>query len=257
MESVEESKTKKVVKRPGLLKGVVSFICLALIVLGVRWLGFEVFLIPSGSMYPKLYINDYLIVSKFDFGLRLPFTKVWALGPYLPKRNSIVVFLSNDESKYYIKRLVGLPGDKLVIAGDFILELNGEKLVHEHFTQEEKALVSAKTGLSLEAFEAYREKGEGFERVIMVDKGEKPPSEWSIERFDLLSESFSPPPGYVLFMGDNRHQSHDGRMFGYMEKEKFIGLSRFVGLSCESKNLGVGCDLTKIRVKRLLMGTRE
>lgn len=251
----QESRQKK--KRPGLLKGILSFVYLALMVLGVRWLVFEVFVIPSGSMYPKLYVNDYLIVSKFDFGLRLPFTKTWALGPFLPKRNSIVVFLSRDESKYYIKRLVGLPGDRLVIAGDFILEVNGEKLTHEPFGEDEKYELSKKTGFPVETFEAYREKGEGFERAILVDAGEKPPSEWDSEKLELLSEPYSPPEGYILFMGDNRHQSHDGRVFGYMEKEKLVGLSRFVGLSCESKILGAGCDPTKIRGDRILMGTSE
>jgi signal peptidase I len=208
-------------------------------------------------MYPKLYVNDYLIVSKFDFGLRLPFTKTWILGPYVPKQNSIVVFLSRDESKYYIKRLVGRPGDRLVIAGDFILELNGEKLTHEKLSDAEKDLMSEKTGFPLESFEAFREKGDGFERVIFVDGGETAPSEWSSDKLELLSEEYSPPPGYILFMGDNRHRSHDGRMFGYMEKEKIVGLSRFVGLSCESKILGAGCDPTKLRTDRLLMGTSE
>jgi len=248
----EDSKNKK---RPGLLKGILSFVYLALVVLCVRWLIFEVFVIPSGSMYPKLYVNDYLIVSKFDFGLRVPFTKTWVLGPYLPERNSIVVFLSRDESKYYIKRLVGLPEDKLVIAGDFILELNGEKLTHTPFTPEEKSLLAEKMGFSEDSFEAFTERGEGFERVILVDEGETAPSEWSADKIELLSESFSPPSGYILFMGDNRHRSHDGRMFGYMEKQKLVGLSRFIGLSCESKILGAGCDPTKLRTDRLLMGT--
>lgn len=248
---------KQTKKRPGLLKGLLSFVYLALIVLSVRWLVFEVFVIPSGSMYPKLYVNDYLIVSKFDFGLRVPFTKTWALGPYPPKRNSIVVFLSRDESKYYIKRLVGLPEDELVIAGDFIIEINGEKVEHEPFSEKEKNSLANKMGFPVETFEAYREKGEGFERVILVDEGETPPSEWSDEKLELMSESFSPPPGYILFMGDNRHQSHDGRIFGYMEQEKLIGLSRFVGLSCESKVLGAGCDPTALRSERILMGTSE
>ena len=251
------SKITNIKKRPGLLKGLLGFFYLVLIVSVVRWLFFEVFVIPSGSMYPKLYVNDYLIVSKFDFGLRLPFTKTWALGPYLPKRNSIVVFLSRDENKYYIKRLVGLPGDKLTIAGDFILEVNGEKLTHESFSESEKLLLSETTDIFVETFEAYREKGKGFERIILVDRGEKPPSEWDSEKLELLSKSYSPPQGYILFMGDNRHQSHDGRIFGYMEKEKLVGLSRFVGLSCESKILGVGCDPTKIRIDRILMGTSE
>lgn len=248
---------KRSKKRPGLLKGLLSFVYLALIVLSVRWLVFEVFVIPSGSMYPKLYVNDYLIVSKFDFGLRIPFTKIWALGPYPSKRNSIVVFLSRDESKYYIKRLVGLPGDELVIAGDFIIELNGEKLEHELFSDDEKKTLSNKMGFPLGTFEAFREKGKDFERVILVNEGEKPPSEWGEEKLEMMSESFSPPPGYILFMGDNRHQSHDGRIFGYMEQEKLIGLSRFVGLSCETKVLGAGCDPTALRTERILMGTSE
>lgn len=244
-------------KRPGLLKGFISLLNLIFIVLSVRWLLFEVFVIPSGSMYPKLYVNDYLIVTKFDFGLRVPFTKSWALGPYLPERNSIVVFLSKEEDKYFIKRLVGLPEDELVIAGDFILELNGEALEHVPFSKEEEVELAEKTGFSPEAFDAYYEKGSGFQRVILTDDGASPPYEWKEEKRQRLSESFSPPPGYILFMGDNRHLSHDGRYFGYMPKESLIGLSRFVALSCESRVPGAGCDPSQLRMNRLFMGTSE
>jgi len=244
-------------KRPGLLKGFLSFVNLCVIILSVRWLLFEVFVIPSGSMYPKLYVNDYLIVSKYNFGLRVPFTKTWALGPYLPKRNSVVVFLSQDESKYLIKRLVALPGDKVLVAGDFVIELNGEKLKHTALTSAEEEELSSKMGFPVDTFDAYYETGDAFKRVIMVEEGAIPPSEWSEERLARGVESYEPPKGYILFMGDNRNRSHDGRYFGYVPAESLVGLSRFVGLSCESRKVGSGCDPTRIRTQRLLMGTSE
>lgn len=218
----------------------------------MRWIVFEIFVIPSGSMYPKLYINDYIIVSKFDYGLRLPFTHQWLLGPYLPKRNSTAVFKSPDETKYYVKRLVGLPGDKLIIAGDFILSVNGKRYSHKKYSEKEKRILAENMSISIDSFEAFFEKGEGVFRTILTDPGATSPETWTQEERLLKSESFEPPDGYILFMGDNRHQSYDGRRFGYIEAAKLVGQPRLIGLSCQAEIFEEGCSLSNLRTDRIL-----
>jgi len=244
-------------KRPGVFRGLLNILFLLVLVFSVRWLVFEVFVIPSGSMYPTLYVNDYVVVSKFDFGLRVPFTQKWVLGPYLPDRNTISVFLSRDEGKYYIKRLVGLPGDTLTVAGDFIVEINGEAVRHEKLSALEKEKLSKSMDFSLKSFEAYKEIGKDFERTILVGYGQPKPSEWSKEKLEDLTETYSPPPGYLFFMGDNRHMSQDGRFFGHIEVERLVGPSRIIAISCESKIMGVGCNPLKYRSGRILKGVHN
>ena len=79
-----------------------------------RWLVFEPYIIPSGSMMPTLLINDHILVDKWAYGLRIPFGKTWVVGPKLPERGEVAVFRSVErESVFFVKRIVGLPGDHI------------------------------------------------------------------------------------------------------------------------------------------------
>src|SRR5947209_5520912 len=93
------------------------FFCLLAVVV-VRSFLFEPFKIPSSSMVPTLRIGDHIFVSKFNYGLSLPFTKLEFLAWSAPKRGDVIVFLfPRDESLHYIKRVIGVPGDKVVFKG--------------------------------------------------------------------------------------------------------------------------------------------
>ncbi len=243
-------------KRPGLLKGTLSFVNLILLILVVRWIVFEVFLIPSGSMYPKLFVNDYIIVSKIDFGLRIPFTQTWAYGPSLPSRRAVVVFKDPDDSKYLIKRLVGLPEDKLEIIGDFIVTVNGEKVVHKEILGPEKHELADSMKRDKGTFSAFKEifpgKTEESVHTILTYAGAKPPSEISDEDYRGSIEGFEVPYGYILFMGDNRNNSYDGRRFGYVPAERLVGRARFIAISCRTNIvMNSGCNITSLRPDRI------
>lgn len=246
--------TKK--KRPGALKGALSFVNLIVIILAVRWIVFEIFLIPSGSMYPKLFVNDFIVVSKVDFGLRIPFTQTWAYGPKLPKRTAITVFKDPDDTKYLIKRLVGLPEDKLETIGDFIVSLNGEKVTHLKIEGKAKEDLALSMGRKVTSFDAYVEVFPGIKNedshTILTSPGELPPYEMADDEFSQSIESFEVPYGYLLFMGDHRNNSYDGRRFGYVEAERLVGRARFIALSCEENIImGSGCNITTLRPDRL------
>lgn len=253
---MEESIAEERKKRPGVLKGALSFVNLILLILIIRWIVFEIFLIPSGSMYPKLFINDYIVVSKVDFGLRIPFTQSWALGPVLPSRRAVVVFKDPDDTKYLIKRLVGLPEDKLEIVEDFIVSLNGKKVLHKEIVGVEKTKLAESMRRKEKQFSAFKEIFPGVAEedahVILTFSGVKNPAELPLDDYSERLESFEVPFGYILFMGDNRNNSYDGRRFGYVPAERLVGRARFIAISCE-KNIimNSGCNITSLRPDRL------
>lgn len=243
-------------KRPGLFKGALSFVNLIILILVVRWIVFEVFLIPSGSMYPKLFVNDYIVVSKIDFGIRVPFTQTWAYGPKLPSRRAVVVFKDPDDSKYLIKRLVGLPEDKLEIIDDFIVTVNGKKVKHKEITGAEKTKLAASMGRGEKTFSAFKEIFPGVSEeeahVVLTYADVVVPADLSDEDHLGTVESFEVPYGYILFMGDNRNNSYDGRRFGYIPAERLVGRARFIAISCETNIvMGSGCNITSLRPDRL------
>jgi signal peptidase I len=240
-------------ERPGFLKGALSFLNLIIMILAIRWIIFEVFMIPSGSMYPKLYINDYVFVTKMDFGVRVPFIYKWVYGPVLPERRAITVFKDPDDSKYLIKRLVGLPNDKLMIFNDFILSLNGEKVTHKQLSDEEHSEMALRMKQGEDTFTGFYETFPGQEpHIILTFPGEENPDDVEPDELAENSESFEVPEDYLLFMGDNRHMSYDGRRFGYVSAERLVGRARFIILSCDQKLvMGAGCSPLSLRLNRL------
>src|ERR1700722_5815930 len=103
-----------------------SFLPVILLVLVVRAFVFEPFRIPSESMMPGLVDGDFIFVNKFSYGLRLPLlnTKIAAIGE--PKRGDVIVFrLPSDPSIHFIKRLIGLPGDHIVVRHNQVI-INGK-----------------------------------------------------------------------------------------------------------------------------------
>ena len=98
----------------------------ALLALAIRSFVVEPFKIPSGSMIPTLLVGDYVLVNKFSYGVRLPFTGALLFGQNKPRRGDIVVFKYPDDSRQdFIKRVVGLPGDRVEIRNDR-LWVNGQ-----------------------------------------------------------------------------------------------------------------------------------
>src|SRR5574340_791792 len=95
--------------------GEALFIALVL-ALVIRAFVVQAFSIPSGSMIPTLLVGDYLLVNKFSYGIRNPFSNKVMIPTWMPQRGDVVVFIfPQDPSKDYIKRLIGLPGDRIQI----------------------------------------------------------------------------------------------------------------------------------------------
>ncbi|PTQ72149.1 signal peptidase I [Pseudomonas sp. GV071] len=171
-----------------------SFFPVLAIVLVLRSFLVEPFQIPSGSMKPTLEVGDFILVNKFAYGIRLPVldTKVIEVGD--PQRGDVMVFRYPSEPTInYIKRVVGLPGDKIRYTADKQLFVNGESVAKKLLGEEPGSLGSATL---------YQEKLGAVEHLIRIEMNRyraDPGNEWTV------------PAGHYFMMGDNRDNSNDSR----------------------------------------------
>lgn len=189
-----------------------SFFPVLLFVLVLRSFIAEPFRIPSGSMLPTLEVGDFILVNKFSYGLRLPVlnSKVVDFGD--PKRGDVVVFRFPKNPKVdYIKRVVGLPGDRISYR-DKQLYINGNQV--------ESEFVGPYTGSSQRrASEArvFNEKLPEKHHTIMVNP-----------RFVSRNIEQTVPSGHYFVMGDNRDDSMDSRVWGFLPEQNLVGKAFFV-----------------------------
>lgn len=236
-----------------------SFLGAVLLIFTIRWLVVEPYTIPSGSMIPGLLIHDHILVNKFAFGLRVPFTKKWLWQYASPQRGEIIVFKSvGEENEYFmIKRVVGIPGDQIEISDDGSLILNGaplkrERLELEDFKLDQSPYYSVDEvdlGGRFENFEFYREwNGEYSYRIIQIK-----------DAYRFGPRRFLVPDGHFFMMGDNRDNSKDSRFWKYLPFEHVLGRATYVWLSCQEtlRFAPFLCDPTEVRVSRFFHPIHE
>lgn len=205
------------------IKTVVYAILIAIV---IRTLWFEPFKIPSGSMYPTLYVGDFLFVSKYTYGYSkhsLPWSiplfegRIWKDEP---KRGDVVVFkYPRDNRTDFIKRVIGLPGDKIKLENGRLF-INGQKVERR---QVEDFVMRDKTGNA----ERYRQYVEvlpgGVEHQILEISDNEDNDEFS---------EVEVPQGTYFMMGDNRDRSDDSRVnVGFVPEENLVGKARFLFFS--------------------------
>jgi signal peptidase I len=184
-----------------------SFFPIILLVLVIRSFLYEPFRIPSDSMMPTLLDGDFIFVNKFTYGLRLPVvnTEVVAMGE--PQRGDVVVFrLPSDPSTNYIKRLVGLPGDHIVVREKRVY-VNGEQQPVQLDGMFEPFNSTPLAQIGIEQL------GQAPHRVLYI--AERP----SYDFDDVV------PAGHYFFMGDNRDNSRDSRFpeVGFVPVDNVVG----------------------------------
>ncbi len=191
-----------------------SFFLPLALVLCFRWLVFEPFVIPSGSMIPTLLVHDHIFVKKWSYGIRNIFSDQsgWLWFWREPQRGDIVVFkYPNNPKVYYIKRLIGLPGETVKFKN------------HEIFINENK--IEDKWGRYL-----------------------------SDSTDPNTEEIFHVPLKSYFMMGDNRDESQDSRFWGFVPQDNLIGPASLIWLSCENtlESSPMVCDPAQIRWSRIL-----
>ena len=201
-------------------QAVVSFVLSALLVLVFRWIVFEPYVIPSGSMMPTLLELDYIYVNKFAYGLRLPFSNQWLFERAGPGRCDVVVFRSQTEPGIFvIKRVIGLPGEKVDLYPDGRVRINGRPLVTSVKDEGDEFQTLSEDCGNGKAHDIHVEISRQAERPDTDDDG----PEYSVVV----------PEGQYAMFGDNRHQSADSRVWGTLPRQDFLGEALGIWLSCE------------------------
>jgi signal peptidase I len=216
-------------KKGGYREAIKTAFYAAAIALVVRTFAYEPFNIPSGSMIPTLLVGDYLFVSKFSLGYSrhsLPFSLPLIDGRIAftePQRGDIVVFkLPRDNQTDYIKRLIGLPGDRIQLRGG-ILHINGvpvkRRRIEDFLTQHGNGRVT-RTTQYIETLPG------GREHPVLEVTDESP--------FDNTTV-YTVPAGHYFAMGDNRDRSSDSRFsdVGFVPMVNLVGRAEFLFFSID------------------------
>lgn len=200
-----------------------SFFPVFLLVLLLRSFLVEPFRIPSGSMVPTLLVGDFILVNKFTYGIRLPALnrKVVELGT--PARGDVVVFrYPVDPSIPFIKRVVGVPGDRIAYR-NHRLTLNGEPVA----TEDLGTFIGTRSAAPQTGYQRLREKLSGHEHEVIVNPqgGFECPEEGVATAFTCEA---TVPAGHYFVMGDNRDNSRDSRFWGFVPDENLVGRAFFI-----------------------------
>jgi signal peptidase I len=180
-----------------------SFFPVLLVVFVLRSFLVEPFQIPSSSMVPTLEVGDYILVNKYSYGIRLPVLRTKVLDMDEPRRGDVMVFFPpHMNDTYYIKRVVGLPGDT-VSYRDKRLFVNGAEIKYEALAVLPEG--GARYQLGLETL--------GDANHLMQDNQARPGHDFSVKV----------KPGHYFMMGDNRDNSSDSRVWGQVPEKDIVG----------------------------------
>lgn len=214
-------------KEPIIVEYARSFFPIVLIVLLLRSFLVEPFRIPSGSMMPTLLIGDFILVNKYTYGIRLPVlnTKIVEMGE--PERGDIVVFrFPKDPKVDYIKRVIGLPGDRIAYYNKQ-LYVNGEAIKQTAIAEYQ----GVGQGSVMNGARLLSEDLKGVNHDILIREGQ--PS---------VQGEFTVPEGQYFVMGDNRDNSNDSRYWGTVPESHLVGKAFFIWMSWDWENGGIAFD---------------
>jgi len=190
-----------------------SFFPVILVVFLIRSFIVEPFKIPSGSMMPTLLAGDFILVNKFTYGLRVPILNNTFVEVSKPKRGDVFVFhFPPDPSIDYIKRVVGVPGDKIVYR-DKVLYVNGQKIEATFDANYDYAA----SGLNMIYAKRYHEQLVDKKHDILID-----------DASGTRDVDLTVPPGSYFAMGDNRDNSKDSRYWGFVPEANLVGKAFFI-----------------------------
>ena len=190
-------------KKSGLRENIEAILVAIVLALFIRTFVIQAFKIPSGSMKQTLLVGDHILVNKFIYGVKIPFLQTTIIPITNPKRGDIVVFkFPEDPSKDFIKRVIGVAGDKVEIR-DKKVYVNNKLLDHDH-------------GIHTDSYDlpASVQPRDNFGPVIV-------------------------PPHKLFVMGDNRDQSYDSRFWGFVDLKAVKGKALMIYWSWDKNNFGV------------------
>ncbi|MBN3747309.1 signal peptidase I [Burkholderia sp. Se-20373] len=218
-------------RQPWWLEYTASFFPVILAVFVVRSFVVEPFKIPSGSMVPTLLVGDFILVNKFEYGLRLPVTNTKITQGSPLSRGDVVVFrYPKDESVDYIKRVIGLPGDTVAYQ-DKQLTINGQQVPETplpDFFDDER-----------QNYAKQFEETIGNKKNAILNNPAVPPFVMGAYDYPFRDNCTynsrgvicKVPPGHYFMMGDNRDNSADSRYWGFVPDQNIVGRAFFIWMN--------------------------
>lgn len=195
-------------------------------------------------MTPGLLVHDHIIVNKHSYGIKWPLGDGWLLKFNPPQRGDVIVFrFPQNRDVFFIKRLIGLPGDKIKIQnGQIILNDKpwGLNSISEGTFNDEDDF-----SYYTEMIPAEQTTSESRDHIIKLY--------YSQRHADFEEKEIVVPEGHYFVMGDNRDQSHDSRYWGALEAKYLVGQASYIWLSCDETlaTAPMICDPLRLRVDRL------
>jgi signal peptidase I len=181
--------------------------------------------VPSGSMIPSILEGDRIVVDKLAYDLRVPFTLIRLASWADPDRSEVITFESPKDGKLLVKRVIGIPGDVVSMRGNR-LTVNGVEASYASIPREElpEPVIHV-----LPYIEVTRESLENASHTVMIHRKPHP----------LVKSSFDPvtvPPEHYLVLGDNRDNSQDFRVIGFVHRSLILGKANTIAFSLDYEN---------------------
>ncbi|ARZ00151.1 S26 family signal peptidase [Yersinia ruckeri] len=277
--SVDEKTLTKVARQPGWIETCASVFPVLALVFIVRSFIYEPFQIPSGSMMPTMLIGDFILVEKFAYGIKDPITQTTLIPTGHPKRGDIVVFkYPLDPRVDYIKRVVGLPGDR-VSYDPISKQVMIQPACHSGQSCDSALAVTYSESVPSEFVQTFRFSGMGESSAGFLQIPTNKPVPGDGVRLRQRSESLGPvshqilmvpgrndqigayyqqpdqplgvwvvPQGHYFMMGDNRDNSADSRFWGFVPERNLVGKATAIWMSFEKQE---GEWPTGVRLSRI------
>ncbi|MDR5615995.1 signal peptidase I [Arsenophonus sp.] len=274
--SVEQTHLAESIHKPSWVDTCSSIFPILAIVLVIRSFIYEPFQIPSGSMMPTLLVGDFILVEKFAYGLKDPVTQTTLLETGKPKRGDIAVFkYPKDPSVDFVKRVIGLPGDKIVYdpeqkelriypncsisncvralpiiysslkESEWSLFFNIDSMVESQKGSYQIPLGEPVPSNALRQAERIEKLDDTSHEILVI------PQVYTQSRYQqpgLPDNEWIVPPKHYFMMGDNRDNSADSRMWGFVPEENLVGRAVIIWFSLDKHE---GEWLTGVRLSRI------